>query len=513
MQLRLSTKLIVWGGVASAVIIGLFAYLVVDRFQSHVIGDLEEYAEQLSETVKSSTRYDMLLNQRSSVHEIINTIGRQGTIDRVRVYNKDGEVIYSSDSTDIGQMVDMQAEACYGCHAEDRPLTSLPIADRTRTFSLEEGSRLLGIISPIYNEPSCWQSSCHAHAEDQNVLGVLDLTLPLDEVDRQRRAGAMMVVALSAAVLLLISLIIYVLVRRFVLRPVELLVEATQRVAAGDLSSSVPVRSQDEIGQLAESFNDMTHRLADAQRQIFQSSKLASVGRLAAGVAHELNNPLTGVLTYSSFLLSQIEKPELREDLEVIVRETKRCRDIVAGLLDFSRQTPSAPRWTDLNEIVHVASGMVRHHFALQKTRLLLDLQQDLPPVNIDSSQMEQVLVNLLVNAADAMPKHGGSVTVTTAPGAPLATVDGEVSSVQLDVSDTGLGISREDLDKIFDPFFTTKGTEGTGLGLAIVWGIVEEHGGDIRVSSAPGEGTRFTIRLPAKESVPAVAESTVQSA
>jgi two-component system NtrC family sensor kinase len=501
MRQRLSTKLIVWGGTASAIIIGLFAWLVVENYQSHLVADLEDYAEQLSETVKSSTRYDMLLNQRSSVHEIINTIGRQQAIDRVRVYNKDGEVIYSSDSTDIGHLVDMRAEACYACHTADRPLESLPISDRTRTFSINGDSRLMGIISPIYNEPSCWQSSCHAHEEEQKVLGVLDLTLPLEEVDQQRRSATLMVIGLSFVVMIAISLIIFVMVRRLVLRPVELLVEATQRVAAGELSTSVPVRSQDEIGQLGTSFNDMTHRLAEAQRQIFQSSKLASVGRLAAGVAHELNNPLTGVLTYSSFLLSQVEEPELKKDLEVIVRETKRCRDIVAGLLDFSRQTPTAPRWTDINEVVHVASGMVRHHFALQKTRLVLDLHQDLPPVNIDSGQMEQVLVNLLVNAADAMPKEGGTVTVKTAPASRTDGSGGAASTVRLDVSDTGSGISLEHMDKIFDPFFTTKGTEGTGLGLAIVWGIVEDHGGDVQVSSVPGEGTRFTIRLPAKAS------------
>jgi two-component system NtrC family sensor kinase len=341
------------------------------------------------------------------------------------------------------------------------------------------------------------------------VLGVLDLTLPLEEVDRQRRAGTLMVIGLAAVVLLAISLIIFVLVRRLVLRPVELLVEATHRVAAGDLSSSVPIRSQDEIGQLGESFNKMTHRLAEAQRQIFRSSKLASVGRLAAGVAHELNNPLTGVLTYSSFLLSQVKEPELVNDLQVIVRETKRCRDIVAGLLDFSRQTPSAPRWTDINEVIHVASGMVRHHFALHKVRLVLDLQQDLPPVNIDPGQMEQVVVNLLVNAADAMPKRGGTVTVKTRPRVPTDDTAGRASTVQLEVGDTGHGIAEEHLDKIFDPFFTTKGTEGSGLGLAIVWGIVEDHGGDIQVSSVPGGGTRFSIRLPAKEDETTVSDST----
>jgi len=502
--LRIGHKLILVGGSAAGLLIAGFAYFLLESHERQLLGELESHAHQLSETVKSSTRYDMLLNQRESVHQIISSIGRQDAIDKVRIFNKDGEIILSTDSLDIGHMVDMKAEACYACHEADQPLESVPISRRTRIFSFNGGERMLGIISPIYNEASCWQAPCHAHDERQSVLGVLDVTLPLERIDEEHRASTTRIVAISILVMVAISFVMYWLVRHTVIAPVEQLVKATQRVATGDVQFEVAVGTRDEIGRLAESFNDMTQRLTEAQRQLYQSDKLASIGRLAAGVAHEINNPLTGVLTYSSFLQSRLEgQPEFKADLDVIVRETKRCRDIVAGLLDFSRQSSAARRRLDVNELVHVAAGMVRNQLSLQKTRLILDLQQDLPAVNADPGQLQQVLVNLLVNAGDAMPAEGGVISVQTV-SRPEAGAEAAASEwVKVIVKDTGAGISPEDRDKIFEPFFSTKGPKGTGLGLAIAWGIIEDHGGRIDLDSAPGKGSTFFVTLPAANHAP----------
>jgi two-component system NtrC family sensor kinase len=270
---------------------------------------------------------------------------------------------------------------------------------------------------------------------------------------------------------------------------VRRLVAATRKVADGDLSHKVEVGTRDEIGKLGDSFNDMMQNLADAQRQLLQANKLASVGRLAAGVAHEINNPLTGVLTYSSFLLKRAEKDsEMKEDLEVIVRETKRCREIVKGLLDFSRQSVSEKRPTSVNDIVRDACRIVKNPLSMQKAEIVLNLGENLPQVHADAGRMQQVLVNLLVNAGDAMTEAGGTITVTT---------DLVEDGVRIRVADTGCGIEPADLDKIFEPFFSTKGTRGNGLGLAIVWGIVEEHGGRLTVESEVGKGATFTIVLP----------------
>ncbi len=500
MTTRISNKLILAVGSVAIVITGIFAYLLLQAHQRQLVAELERSAHQLSETVKSSTRYDMLLNQRESVHRIINTIGRQEGIEKVRIFNKDGVIIYSTDSLDAGRLVDKKAEACYRCHLADQPLERLSISQRTRVFRSLGDGRTLGIINPIYNEPSCWQAECHAHSEQQKVLGVLDITMSLAEVDAGMKASRRQLLLFAVIAITSVSLIIYLVVNRIVLKPVNQIVAATKQVAAGDLNYTIAINKHDEIGTLAKSFNDMTRRLAETQRQLYQSDKLASVGRLAAGVAHEINNPLTGVLTYSSFLLKRADAhPELKEDLEVVVRETMRCREIVKGLLDFARQSRPEKRQSDINEVVKRSVRILQNQFSRHHVELELKLDESLPLVLVDVDQLQQVMVNLLLNANDAMAEKGGTLTITTAPAAfeLQPGMSAPQDYVQIQVSDTGCGIPPEHLQKIFEPFFSTKGQKGNGLGLAIVWGIVEKHNGRITVESEVGKGTTFKILLP----------------
>jgi two-component system NtrC family sensor kinase len=499
---RISYKLIVaTGGVAFA-IITVFAYLMLDAQRRQLLAEVERNANQLSETIKSSTRHDMMLDRPESVHRIINTIGAQEGIEKVRIFNKEGEIILSTDPGDLGHMVDQHTEACDMCHTADKPLERVPASERTRIFTAASGTRTFGIINPIYNEPSCWQNACHAHDEDQKVLGVLDISMSLEEMESSIQAGRLRLLIFALIAIAAISLIINWLVNQIVLKPVGEILKATRRVAEGDLTHSiVTIDKDDEIGKLAASFNAMMEKLAEAQQQLLQSDKLASLGRMAAGVAHEINNPLTGVLTYSSFLLKNIENgSELKEDLEVIVRETKRCREIVKGLLDFSRQSDSTTRPTPVNEIVRNACRIVEHQLSIQKIRIDAQLPKESPVVNADMMQIEQVLVNLLVNAADAIGEAGGTITIdtgiaTAADGAnERASPDG---MARIRVTDTGCGIPTKGLNKLFEPFYSTKGAKGTGLGLAIVWGIIEKHQGQIKVDSEVGGGTTLTILLP----------------
>ncbi len=501
MRFKVSYKIIAAVGGVTIVIVGIFAYQILNTQQRLLIAEVERSAHQLSETVKSSTRYDMLLNQRESVYRIINTISHQSGIEKVRIFNKEGRIITSSDPGDVGKMVDKNAEACYACHTAGRTLEKLPISETTRIFGTPVQGRTLGIINPIYNEPSCWQSECHAHPPDQKVLGVLDITMSLAEVDRSRRASQKRVPIFAAIAIAALSLVIYLLVDVIVLRPINQIAVATRHVAGGDLDYTVTLKKRDEIGDLGNSFNAMTRQLSEAQRQLHQQDKLASVGRLAAGVAHEINNPLTGVLTYSSYLLKRAgDRPEIKEDLEVIVRETKRCREIVKGLLDFARQSAPEKRPRDINDIVVKATRILQNQFSLNHVELLQELQPQLPLVSADSSQMQQVLVNLFMNASDAMGEKGGRITVSTSRMNEKYVRDGlpvTKEYVQIEVGDTGCGIPPENLTKIFEPFFTTKGQKGNGLGLAMVWGIIEKHDGHISARSEVGKGTTFTILLP----------------
>ena len=498
MRTKISYKLIVAVGSVALVIIGIFAWVMLTAHRDQLISEVRRSAHQLSETVKNSTHYDMLLNQRESVHRIINTIGKQEGIKKVRIFNKDGAIIYSTDYVDVGQMVDKRAEACYACHAVDRPLERLPISERTRIFQLPDSGRVLGIINPIYNEPSCWQGECHAHGQGQKVLGVLDISMSLDDVDREIESSQTRLILFGIVAIGAVSLMIYLLVNRIVLKPVTAIVAATRKVAEGDLHYTIALPQRDEIGALAQSFNAMTQKLSEAQRQVYQAQKLAAVGQLAAGVAHEINNPLTGVLTYSSFLLKRAaDKPEFRDDLEVIVRETQRCRGIVKGLLDFARPSPPEKHPTDINDVVERAIRIVQTQLAAHGVEVQKQLRADLPMVQADANQIQQIIVNLLLNANDAIGERGGAVTLATTlrTNGDGAQVPGP--AVEISVRDTGCGIPPANLDRIFEPFFSTKGRKGTGLGLAVAWGIVEKHNGRIEVESEVGKGTAFRVLLP----------------
>jgi two-component system NtrC family sensor kinase len=412
---RIGLQIVVAVGLVTALGIGIVATLTLRTHRREMIAQLAQSADLLSETVKRSTEDYMLENRREALHRQIEAIGREERIERVRVFNKQGRVVFSSHPGDVGQTLDKRAESCFACHAQDRPLEKPPVHDRVRIFTAASGHRVLGIVNPIQNQPSCMSAACHAHGSDQTVLGVLDVTVSLDDVDRQFIGSRDRIVGLAVVAVAVAGLLLWWLSWRLVSRPVEALAAGTRRVAAGDLTTTIAADGRNELSELARAFNAMTARLSDAQRQLTQADKLASVGRLAAGVAHEINNPLTGVLTYASFLLERAhDDPERRADLEVIVRETKRCRDIVRGLLDFARQTPPRRQPTDLNAVARRAAAVVMNQLQLGHVALVFDLADDLPPVEADPNQMQQVVVNLLLNAADALGERGGTIRLAS---------------------------------------------------------------------------------------------------
>ncbi len=297
----------------------------------------------------------------------------------------------------------------------------------------------------------------------------------------------------AAFMMIVLTIILTTPVTRLVTRPlnqIKDLVAANRRVAAGDMSVRVPVRAGGEIGQLASSFNQMLDTLQSTQDQLVQSEKLASLGQLAAGVAHELNNPLGTILLYADILRKEIGKASPQSaDVEVIVEETKRCKGIVSALLEFARQNQVVARPTDLNALIETVIEAERRLIAGKPIHIVSQLDNRLPQIQADQAQLMQVLVNLIENAIDAIPDRG-TVTVRTR--------SGPTGMVTIEIEDTGVGISPEDQKKLFTPFFTTKPVgKGTGLGLPIVYGIIKMHRGQISVRSQPGKGTIFTIQLP----------------
>jgi two-component system NtrC family sensor kinase len=397
-------------------VIVIFAYFNIQSEKNSLLMEVERYASQLSDHLKSDLAYDMLHNDRERIHTSIHRIGSQESIDRIRIFNKSGEIIYSSNTSEIDNMVDKNAESCYGCHSAGKPLEHLETQKRTRIFRLEpDSSRMLGIINPIYSEPSCWTADCHAHPQSQTVLGVLDVTMPLTDVDRNIRRSGVAIAVLAVSAIIILSLIVGMLVRWWIDRPVQRLLTATREVAGGNLGYRVKVKRDDELGVLAKSFNNMAENLVQARLQLFQSDKLASLGRLAAGVAHEINNPLTAVLTNSSYLLKRTqENPETREDLQVIVSETIRCREIVKSLLDFARQTVPKKRKANINDIISRAAKVIENQLSMSKVELVMEFEPSLPDAKVDANQIQQVFINLMVNALDAIGENSGTIRITS---------------------------------------------------------------------------------------------------
>jgi signal transduction histidine kinase len=289
--------------------------------------------------------------------------------------------------------------------------------------------------------------------------------------------------------------------RRFT-RPVERLSRATRQIARGRFDVQVQVTSGDEIGTLAASFNQMATGLRDreaalreAQAQLLQSEKLAAVGQLGAGIAHEVKNPLAGILGCAQLSLKKAEPGSpLEKNLQLIEKETKRCKSIIDNLLRFARQEQAIREPIEINRVAEDAVAIIRHQLELQRVKVRQKLAEGLPMIRGNANQLQQVLINLMINAQDALEGRPGTVTVTSARlGA---------DRIELRVTDTGPGIPTEIQPRLFEPFFTTKPRgRGTGLGLAVTYGIVKDHRGEIRVESEPGHGATFIITLPALES------------
>jgi two-component system NtrC family sensor kinase len=383
---------------------------------------------------------------------------------------------------------------------------------------LDHGDRWYG-RAPVLNE---WHLAAYEPIRDHTgrILGILGVGMQ-EQPFLAVRTDMMLTFLVVAAFGVLVVLGLTYLITRSMIHPLEEIVVASNIIAAGDLDHTVKVSARDEIGLLASSFNKMvaslktmkleleewgrtleekvkkrTEELVTVQNQMAQSEKLASLGRLAAGVAHEINNPLGGILAFSSLALEECgENDPIRQNLEVVVKQTMRCRETVKGLLDFARQSTAAASATEINSVIEKTLSLLQNQSIFQNVKTVLKLQADLPQVLIDPGQLQQVVVNIALNAVDAM-EESGTLTVETS-------VARASEEVLLRISDTGKGIPEGILPLIFEPFFTTKKVgQGTGLGLSIVHGIVTRAGGKIEVASSP-RGAAFTIRLPiAREEV-----------
>jgi PAS domain S-box-containing protein len=622
----LGFKLVASVGAVVALVVGVFFYVTLQAQSRETLQEMIRSVHLASEIVRRSLHYDMLQYQPERLHRAIDTIGGHERIEKVRIFNALGRIIYSSDKAEMGAYLDKSAEQCYACHTREKTFERLDTSERTRIFRSEAGYRVLGMINPIYNEPDCYNAACHVHPRDQKVLGVLDIDVSLEAVDQAlvRIRTQMLLLAVTAVVS--ISGIIAFLIQRFLNRPLHQLLQGIERVGAGDLSTPIQVRSRDEIGTLAESFNLMTARLRASERelreseekyrslfendpnpifvldletfrildvniravetygysreeflnmsfldlggereakkiqelavkaciflprvrhhkkngeplyvnihscprlhlgrdviianiaditdrvqaeaQLIQAGKMATLGEMSAGVAHELNQPLNAIRIGCEFLMKQIRRGRvvaadvLERVASQMVEQVERASGIINHLREFGRKSDAFEMEPiDVNQPIRDVFTVLGQQLRLREIRVELDLQPDLPPILGVSNRLEQVFLNLVMNARDAMEerREKGAEEGWEAVLRIRSSLEGQ--RVVVTVSDTGVGIPEAIRERVFEPFFTTKEVgRGTGLGLSISYGIIKECGGTVEIESEEGRGTTFRLSFP----------------
>lgn len=521
----LEFRLLVPLSLTVAAILAIHAMLGFRSTQAQAATLVRAEVERCGELVTGATHDGMLLNRLGEVQTTIQRLASAPEIAGIRVYDKHGRIVLSARPEEIGEILTEDSEICQSCHHPGEPQEGVAIKRRV-TARAENGHNVMRRLTVIENDESCTTAACHFHHPKQAALGVLDVGISMAPFDQAINAAGAQLLRTTIVLILISGLVAGLFVRRVIHAPVTKIRRATQRIAAGDLDTRLDVRGDHALARLADAFNRMaadlgaaqcenaqwartleekvdakTRELQQIQRQVIHMETMASLGKLSATVAHELNNPIAAILTYARLVKRELAEQDLdhatREELErclsLIDSECSRCGDIVHNLLAFARRKGAAMAPADLDQIIDHALMLVAHHLRMHSIELRTAPVEGDPSITADAGQIEQALLALLMNAIEAMQNNADRPAVLTVRG-----FADEPDAVRIEVADTGHAIPPDVLPHIFEPFFSTKGAEsGVGLGLAVVYGIVHRHGGTIDVSSEPGAGATFSIRLP----------------
>jgi two-component system, NtrC family, sensor kinase len=482
--------------------------------------------------VGSALYHSMLENNRGSLQNTLDIINKMSGIDEVNLYDSKENLAYSSFAANS---TGHSNPNCLDCHASIKSI--LPEKDNfSKVIEInsecdmnqnDNNHRHLLINSPILNERSCYISSCHAHPQSEKVLGSLVIKIPLEELDNTlgKSTKEFFLFAIITTLLLLGFLIFFT--RSRIKEPLNALIKASDAVSKGDRHTRIEIKPNqlDDMRMVSVAFNSMldnlqkaneelqnwsqqleykvrikSEELGHAQNELINIERIASLGKLSLSVAHEINNPLSGILIYTKLIQKQllnqdlepVKKEAVQKHLKMIENETKRCGDIVKGLLDFSRKEQNYFEDKHLHDVLRETVDLMSHSLKIAKISFYHDFSASADLVYCSPNQIKQACIAVLVNASEAVLENGEIVFKTLNP---------DEDHIAIEIIDNGSGIAVEDIPHIFEPFFSTKhNTSGTGLGLAIVHGIIQSHDGKIEVKSALGQGTTISIILPLKK-------------
>lgn len=479
----LTTRVICISIILLAFGISLFAFFNLKKEQIQLINSARENTELLLRTVEASIYNSMRIGNTEDVQVILEMVGQNPKLTGVRIFHPHGMVLRSSHPIEVGKPVD---RADYNLFVLNR---------KEGVYTVDGLGDILKMVKPIYNEEPC--HACHGHKA--RVIGVLNVNYSLAETQKRMVEATKLFFISTATIILFLSAAISLVLLKFVRKPLNLLVNNMAKVEEGDLSVRMYYKGKDEVGQLANSFDSMVDRLDIAKteleelhfHQMERADRLASVGEMAAGIAHEIKNPLTGIAAAVSIIKDDFSAEDPRSEiLNEVLEQVKRLDKTVNDMLFFGK--PSAPEfvYADINGILNKTLVFASQYKGGKHVEKRLELEENIPYVYVDPKQMQQVFLNLILNAFQAMP-DGGILTLATE----KTFIEGDCI-VRVSIADTGEGIPAQVLDKLFTPFFTTK-AQGTGLGLAICHKIVSQHSGTLTVDSEIGKGTRFTMTLP----------------
>lgn len=517
---RLAVKVVFTTLLVLVTLLSIQVFFTTEQLRDNLVDTYAQNTYNISEIVKNSTRYSMLLNLKSDVNQILMNIGENRDIKNIRIFDKLGYVRYSSDSTELGRLVEMESEMCQKCHTTTIPLEKLSLDDRTQFQDTPGGKELL-LLNPIENEPSCYNNTdCHAHSKNDVILGIMEVTIPITEIDTIVDENVAAVLRNSLVGTIIIALLLGFLITAVINKPLRKIMTGINKFAGGEFKHKINVSSKDELGEVAHLMNNMAFRLDEAYNeikawnrmlnrkieqkteelkalydQIIQVEKLASLGKLSATVAHELNNPLAGILTYSKLISKQLKKKQvdneyanMLEYLTLISDESERCGKIVKDLLLFSHRSDDEFVPNDFKAIIDKSVLLINHHLEINDITLEKTYTEDDVMIMCNPSKIQQALMSLMINAIESMQGSGRLAL----------SLKKEGKYGVLKIKDQGYGISEKDLPHIFEPFYTTKDNDkGTGLGLSVVYGIINSHKGKVEVEETSAEGTTFRIAIP----------------